>query len=251
MQLTNAFTVPAPVEAAWARLLDVPAIAPCLPGATLTGSDGDEFTGTVKVKLGPISLTYKGSGRIAERDDAAHRAVVEASGRETRGPGTASATITATLAADGDGTRVDVVTDLTVTGRPAQFGRGMLADVSTRLLDQFAACLAEQLRPAPADGAPEPAADAGVGAPGSPGGADAAAGSPGGGGADAARRGAGPPGGGGAEAMPVPEEAAAIDLLEVTGARDAVRRALPYALAFVAGALVGAAVTRLRHRSSF
>ncbi|HEY3504705.1 MAG TPA: SRPBCC family protein [Actinocatenispora sp.] len=231
MELTNTFTVPAPVDEAWARLLDLPAVAPCLPGATLTDSDGDSFTGTVKVKLGPISLTYKGSGRIAERDDAAHRVVVEASGRETRGPGTATATITATLVPDGDGTRVDVVTDLTVTGRPAQFGRSMLADVSARLLDQFAACVADQLRPAPAaatttdpghgtDTVGAVVADAGPGA------ASTAA----------------------PATQHVPDEAAPIDLFEVTGARQLVRRAIPYVAAFAVGALVAAAVARLRRR---
>ncbi|GAA3520251.1 SRPBCC family protein [Actinocatenispora rupis] len=220
MELTNTFTVPAPVDEAWARLLDVPAIAPCLPGATLTDSDGDSFTGTVKVKLGPISLTYKGTGRIAERDDAAHRAVIEASGRETRGPGTASATITATLAPEGDGTRVDVHTDLAVTGRPAQFGRGMLGDVSARLLDQFAACLADQLRPS----APEPAT-APV-ASGTAPVADVPATAP--------------------EHAAVPEEAAPIDLFEVTGARETLQRALPYVAAFAVGVLVAAVVGRLR-----
>lgn len=218
MELTNTFTVPAPVDEAWARLLDVPAIAPCLPGATLTDSDGDSFTGTVKVKLGPISLTYKGTGRIAERDDAAHRAVIEASGRETRGPGTASATITATLAPEGGGTRVDVHTDLSVTGRPAQFGRGMLGDVSARLLDQFAACLADQLRPS----APEPAPVATGTAPA----ADVPATAP--------------------EHAAVPEEAAPIDLFEVTGARETLQRALPYVAAFAVGVLVAAVVGRLR-----
>ncbi|WP_211255536.1 SRPBCC family protein [Actinocatenispora sera] len=223
MELTNRFTVPAPVEQAWTRLLDLPAIAPCLPGATLTGFDGDDFTGTVKVKLGPISLTYKGTGHIRERDEEAHRVVVEASGRETRGPGTATATITATLAADGDDTRVDVTTDLTVTGRPAQFGRGMLGDVSTRLLDQFADCLGNQLRPsAPPE---EPAETE------SPGTTPAAVTPP------------------SPETTAVPEEATPIDLLEVTGAQALARRAAGYALAFVAGALVATAIARLRRRA--
>lgn len=224
MELTNTFTVPAPVDEAWTRLLDLPAIAPCLPGATLTGVDGDDFTGTVKVKLGPISLTYKGSGHIRERDEAAHRVVVEASGRETRGPGTATATITATLAADGDGTRVDVATGLTVTGRPAQFGRGMLGDVSTRLLDQFADCLGRQLRPpAPPE---EPAATE------APAGTPTAVTSP------------------SPETTTVSDEATPIDLLEVTGAQELVRRAAGYALAFAAGALVATAVCRLRRRAT-
>ncbi|BCJ38551.1 hypothetical protein Athai_60540 [Actinocatenispora thailandica] len=219
MELTNTFTVPAPVDDAWTRLLDLPAIAPCLPGATLTGADGDDFTGTVKVKLGPISLTYKGKVRIGERDDAAHRAVLEASGRETRGPGTAAATITATLAAEGDGTRVDVVTDLTVTGRPAQFGRGMLADVSARLLDQFADCLGQQLRPAPPPASPPTESPAGAPAP-------VTAPAP--------------------ETTTVTHEATPIDLFEVTGARALVRRAAGYVLAFAAGALVATVLARRR-----
>src|SRR5437868_5008414 len=125
MRLEHQFTVPVPVDTAWAVLLDLPRIAPCLPGATLTGVDDDGFTGTVKVKLGPITLTYQGRGRFVERDEAARRVVVQASGRDTRAAGTASATVTSTLTAEGDATRVEVVTDLTVTGRPAQFGRGM------------------------------------------------------------------------------------------------------------------------------
>src|SRR5438552_207727 len=143
MRLEHNFTVPVPVDDAWQVLLDLPRVAPCMPGATLTGQEGDTFTGTVKVKLGPISLTYQGKGRFVEHDEAAHRVVVEASGRDTRSAGTASATVTSTLTPEdtltpGGATRVDVVTDLAVTGRPAQFGRGMIADVSAKLIGQFA-----------------------------------------------------------------------------------------------------------------
>jgi len=145
MRLDHSFTVPVPVEEAWKVLLDVPRVAPCMPGATLTDFDGEQFNGTVKVKVGPIVLTYTGKGRFVERDEAAHRVVVEASGRDTRAAGTASATVTATLVPDGSSTRVEVATDLTVTGKPAQFGRGMLADVSGRLIGQFAECLAGKL----------------------------------------------------------------------------------------------------------
>jgi len=159
MRLEHSFTVPVPVDAAWAVLLDLPRVAPCMPGATLTGVEDDTFTGTVKVKLGPIALTYQGKGRFVERDEAAHRVVIEASGRDTRSAGTAAATVTATLAAQDDGgTRADVVTDLTVTGRPAQFGRGMIADVGGKLIGQFADCLAETLTASPElDSAPAPA----------------------------------------------------------------------------------------------
>src|SRR5215813_10209720 len=107
MRLDHSFTVPVPVKEAWRVLLDLPAIAPCLPGAKLDGYDGDTFTGTVKVKLGPITLEYRGTGRFVERDEAAHRAVIEAFGRDSRSPGTARATVTATLASVGTATRVD------------------------------------------------------------------------------------------------------------------------------------------------
>jgi len=162
MRLEHDFTVPVPVEQAWAVLLDLPRVAPCMPGATLTEVDGDTFAGTVKVKLGPIALTYHGKGHIVERDEVAHRAVIEASGKDSRSAGTAAATVTANLVPDGTGTRVEVVTELTITGRPAQFGRGMIADVSAKLIGQFADCLASTITAAPAAAAavpgPEPAA---------------------------------------------------------------------------------------------
>ncbi len=152
MQLEHSFTVPVPVDDAWQVLLDVPLIAPCMPGAALTEYDGESFTGTVKVKLGPVGLTYKGTGRFAEKDESAHRVVIEASGRESRGSGTAAATVTASLRPDGDATKVEVTTDLNVTGRPAQFGRGMMAEVSGRLIGQFADCLAGKLQGGGNDG---------------------------------------------------------------------------------------------------
>ncbi|MDQ1374346.1 MAG: uncharacterized protein QOJ09_1684 [Actinomycetota bacterium] len=141
MELSNEFRVPVPVEQAWAVLTDVERIAPCMPGAQLQEVEGDEYRGIVKVKVGPITAQYKGKARFVEQDEGAKRAVLLAEGRETRGQGNATATITATLEPDGDGTRVFVVTDLAVTGRVAQFGRGVLADVSAKLLDQFVACL--------------------------------------------------------------------------------------------------------------
>jgi carbon monoxide dehydrogenase subunit G len=130
-----------------------------MPGATLLTVDGDEFTGSVKVKVGPITVTYKGKAKFAERDDSAHRAVIEASGRETRGSGTASATVNAVLTEAGSGTtKVSVVTDLNVTGRPAQFGRGVMEEVGAKLVGQFANRLAEELASptatGPADAAP-------------------------------------------------------------------------------------------------
>ncbi|HZM81864.1 MAG TPA: SRPBCC domain-containing protein [Candidatus Limnocylindrales bacterium] len=145
MELTNEFTVPVPLERAWAVLLDVEKVAPCMPGATLTSFDGEAFEGNVKVKLGPVNLTYAGKGRFASRDEATHTAVIEASGKDSRGRSTAGATVTTSLHPNGAGTLVKVITDLKVTGPPAQFGRGMIADVSRRLVGQFATCLAERL----------------------------------------------------------------------------------------------------------
>ncbi|HZD66614.1 MAG TPA: SRPBCC family protein [Acidimicrobiales bacterium] len=141
MELTNDFRVGVPIDRAWDVLIDVERIAPCMPGAELQEVQDDEYRGTVKVKVGPITATYKGKASFIERDDAAHRAVLRAEGRETRGQGNANATITASLTADGEGTKASVVTDLAITGRVAQFGRGVLADVSTKLLTQFVECL--------------------------------------------------------------------------------------------------------------
>lgn len=155
MKLENEFTVPVPVEDAWKVLLDVERVAPCMPGATLLTVDGDDFTGTVKVKVGPIQVTYRGKARFASRDDATHTAVIEASGKEARGSGTAAATVTTSLYDNGDTTRVRVETDLNITGRPAQFGRGVMSEVAAKLIDQFAACLAEEVRGGGAAPAPE------------------------------------------------------------------------------------------------
>jgi len=142
MELKNSFTVPADVETAWKTLLDVEAIAPCMPGATLESVNGDEFTGNVKVKLGPVSMTYGGEARFLSKDEATHTAVIEGTGKETRGSGTAKANVTTALISEGpDTTRVDVTTDLTITGKAAQFGRGVMQDVAGRLVNQFASNL--------------------------------------------------------------------------------------------------------------
>ncbi len=141
MELTNEFRVGVPVDRAWEVLTDVELIAPCLPGAQLTEIDGETYHGQVKVKVGPITAQYKGSAHFIEKDDVNHRAVLDGTGRDTRGQGNASAIITAQLTPDGDGTKVDVTTELKVTGKVAQFGRGVLADVSAKLLDQFVDCL--------------------------------------------------------------------------------------------------------------
>jgi carbon monoxide dehydrogenase subunit G len=145
MELTHEFRVAVPPEQAWAVLTDVERIAPCLPGAELQEVEGEEYRGVVKVKVGPITAQYKGKAHFVEQDQTAGRAVLRAEGRDTRGQGNANATITATLTPDGDGTRVSVVTDLAISGRVAQFGRGMLADVSAKLLDQFVDCVHEDL----------------------------------------------------------------------------------------------------------
>ena len=149
MELEHDFTVPASVEETWAAFNDPERVAPCFPGATLISVDGDEFTGSAKIKLGPIALQYNGTGRYVERDESAYRAVIEAKGKDKRGNGTANATVTAQLRPDGEGTAVHVTTDLAVTGKPAQFGRGVMQDVSDKLLGQFVACLQATL------GAPE------------------------------------------------------------------------------------------------
>jgi carbon monoxide dehydrogenase subunit G len=152
VQLENSFTVPVPIDEAWRVLLDIERIAPCMPGAALDSVDGDDFTGRVKVKLGPINLTYQGKASFIEKDEAAHRAVIDARGKDQRGNGTAAAVVTATLAAAGSSTRVDVLTDLNITGRPAQFGRGVMTDVGNKLLGQFADKLAAQLGEGDAQG---------------------------------------------------------------------------------------------------
>jgi uncharacterized protein len=138
MELTNEFHVSVPIDVAWAVLTDLERVAPCMPGAELQEVEGDEYRGIVKVKVGPISAQYKGSARFVEKDDAQHRAVLLAEGRDTRGQGNASATVTATAIPDDDGTTVSIVTELSITGKVAQFGRSVMADVSTKMLGEFA-----------------------------------------------------------------------------------------------------------------
>jgi carbon monoxide dehydrogenase subunit G len=159
VQLEHSFEVPVPVDDAWNILLDVERVAPCMPGATLESVDTDEFRGKVKVKVGPIQVTYTGSARFVDRDDTAHQVTIEASGKEVRGSGTAKASVRASLASvTADRTRVDVLTDLAITGRPAQFGRGVMVDVGGKIIGQFAKCLEQLIE---SSGAVEaPAADA-------------------------------------------------------------------------------------------
>lgn len=145
MELNNEFRVGVSVPEAWKVLTDVERIAPMLPGAQLQEIEGDEYRGVVKVKVGPITAQYKGAATFVERDEAAGKVVLKATGRDTRGQGNASATITATMTPDGDGTKVTVATDLTVTGKVAQFGRGVLAEVSAKLIGQFVDALEADL----------------------------------------------------------------------------------------------------------
>ncbi len=141
MELNNEFRVAVPVAKTWEVLTDVERVAPCLPGATLLSVDGDEFTGAVKVKVGPITVSYQGEAAFQEKDAAARRVALKASGKETRGNGNAAALVTAQLKDEGDATLVVITTDLTISGKAAQFGRGVLADVAGNLIGQFAKSL--------------------------------------------------------------------------------------------------------------
>lgn len=174
MELKHHFTVPSSLEDTWRSFNQLEEIAPCFPGAVLTGVEGDTFTGTVKIKLGPIAMMYAGTGQFLSRDESTHTVVIEASGKDKRGNGTAGATVTAVLAAAGDGTTVDVSTDMNVTGKPAQFGRGVIQDISDKLLEQFVQCVIRnagrgedgQDKRAPVDGGQGEPGPAGVDSPG-------------------------------------------------------------------------------------
>ncbi|MGH9044029.1 MAG: SRPBCC family protein [Acidimicrobiales bacterium] len=145
MELNHDFTVSVDIDQAWAALTDLERIAPCMPGAQLTQVQGDEYRGTVKVKVGPITAQYRGTARLLEADRSTHTAVLRAEGRDTRGQGAASATVTATLHESGPATQVRISTDLDISGKVAQFGRGVLGDVSEKILAQFVAALEEDL----------------------------------------------------------------------------------------------------------
>ncbi len=172
MELEHSFIIPVPPEQAWEVLLDVERVAPCMPGATIDGVDGEVISGKIKVKVGPIALTYAGTARFTEKDEQARVAVMEASGKETRGTGTASATVRSTLQDLGGQTRVTVHTTMNITGRPAQFGRGVMVEVGGKIIEKFATNLAAQLatggtaaQPATDSTAAQPATDSTAGAP--------------------------------------------------------------------------------------
>jgi carbon monoxide dehydrogenase subunit G len=175
MELDHSFTVPVPPDQAWNVLLDVEKIAPCMPGAQVDTVDGDDVAGRLKVKVGPVSLTYKGTATFKDRDTANRSMLVEASGKEVRGAGTASATVRAALRPEDSSdsaTLVTLHTTLNVTGRPAQFGRGVIAEVGSRLIDKFADNLAKELAnggvgpaTAPDGAASAPAAETSPGSP--------------------------------------------------------------------------------------
>jgi carbon monoxide dehydrogenase subunit G len=158
MKLEHSFQVSAPLERVWARMIDVQQVAPCLPGAEITevGEDGT-YRGTFSVRLGPTTASYRGELAMEEVDEAAHRVVMRASGQDKRGQGSAKASIVSTMSEQDGVTTVKVVTDFTITGRLARFGRGgMIEDVSNRLLRDFSDCLAKSMEAAPAEPRPEP-----------------------------------------------------------------------------------------------
>jgi len=253
MKLENEFTVPAPVDRAWEVMLDMQRVAPCLPGAAIESSDGDEHVGTMAVKIGPITARYRGTVRIVEADQPSHRAVMRAQAKDQRGQGTAAATITSRMEETPGGTRVRVETDMRITGPAAQFGRGVMQEVSAKMMRRFADCLAEEISQGPARAAQaepglEPVASGTAGIRLPPGPAAAAA--------EAAARGrasvagaparspASPPA---ADDLASPRGRPTADVLDLGEVgRDAVlRRALPVVVALAAA---GALVAALRRR---
>jgi carbon monoxide dehydrogenase subunit G len=231
MKLEHDFEVDAELGDAWPLLLDLERIAPCMPGAQLQEIDGDEYRGIVKVKVGPITAQYRGVARVVEADEPGHRVVLRAEGRDTRGQGNAAADIVATLQADGSKTQVHVDTDLNVTGKVAQFGRGVMADVSSKLMDQFVSCLSTTVLSGGANPAPDPAPATAPVAPPAPGATEAPAPEP-----SAAAPPAPAPSG--PRRVDAPE-AEAVDLVRAAGGAVA-KRVVP--LAAVAVAVIGVVV---------
>ncbi len=283
MELDNSFTVPVPPDQAWDVLLDVKRIAPCMPGATVDEVDGDVITGRIKVRVGPVSLTYRGTAKFTERDPEAHMVLMEASGKETRGAGTASATVRASLAPDasGSGTQVTMHTTMNVTGRPAQFGRGVMVEVGGKLVDQFAtnlshliagdtdtaqsgaadgaapptraAAAARPARPPPARSPPaRSAASAVSAAPGAPGASGGSAEGTGPAAATAAEPGAGTGAGApvyavGTTAPPPQTQEDSLNLIKLVGP-SLLKRVVPVVVGAAGLALLSRLFWRLRHR---
>ncbi len=242
MEMDHSFTVPVPPEQAWDVLLDVERIAPCMPGATVEEFDGEVVTGRIKIKVGPVSLTYRGTAKFTERDPEAHVVVIEASGKETRGAGTASATVRASLEPESSGqaTKVTIHTTMNVTGRPAQFGRGVMVEVGGKLVEKFAENLAQLISPADATVA-DGAATAGEGS------TDDASADP------AAMEETGPgstqpstiiPAASTASAPPAQPNEDSINLVRLVGP-SILKRAIPVVIGAAAMALLG---WRIRHR---
>jgi carbon monoxide dehydrogenase subunit G len=145
MDLSHRFVVPAPIDATWVALTDVERVARCFPGALVTSVEGDDFAGSVAVKLGPITLHYAGTGTFVERDETQHRAVIKATGQDQRGNGAAAVTVVAHMTPESEGTAVALTSELSITGRPSQFGRNVMQDVSDHLLDEFVDCMVGRL----------------------------------------------------------------------------------------------------------
>ena len=259
IELDNSFTVPIPPDQAWGILLDVERIAPCMPGATVDEVDGDVVNGRIKVKVGPVSLTYKGTAKFTERDSDAHVVVLEAAGKETRGAGTASATVRASMAPDasGSGTDVTMHTSMNVTGRPAQFGRGVMVEVGSKLVEQFAANLAQLIGgdTGSGDAASGTAAGAsvdeasasadGTGAPTAT--ADTSAGN-GSGGAAAGASAASPASVSPAAAVSAPVQEDSLNLVKLVGP-VLLKRLVPVVAGAAGVALLSRLFWRLRHRA--
>ena len=255
--MDHSFTVPVPPDRAWDVLLDVKGIAPCMPGATVDEFDGEVVTGRIKVKVGPVSLTYRGTAKFIERDPATQVVVMEASGKETRGAGTASATVRASLEpeASGEATRVTMHTTMNVTGRPAQFGRGVMVEVGGKLVEKFAENLAQLISgdgAAVADGATAAdgaaAADGATATDSSTDGASASQ--------PAATAEAGPgstepsvviPVASTASAPPAPQSDDSINLIRLVGPA-LLKRVIPVAVAAAALALLGHRFRHMFHR---
>lgn len=239
IELDHSFTVPVPPERAWDVLLDVQRIAPAMPGATVDSVEDDVVTGRIKVKVGPVQLTYRGTAKFTERDPDAHVVVVEASGKETRGAGTASATVRAALQPEsaGDATKVTMHTTMNITGRPAQFGRGVMAEVSGRLVEQFAANLAAMII---GDGGGSGDGGTAAAATATSGTAQAAA-------ATSGTAGSAPAPVADTSAAPAAQQAeTSLNVVRLVGPVVG-KRALPLAAAAAAGAGVTLLVIRLRH----